>query len=339
MPLAAEPIILGVIANPEAGRDVRRLVTESLVVTSQEKMGHLRRLLVGVGAAGRLRVLLAQDVEALPRRALDTIGRDRLPDLVAEDVTYDLSGTPQDTTEGGRALAGAGAGAIVTVGGDGTNRLVHMAVPDLPLIPLSTGTNNAFPLWMEATTLGLAAGLFARFHLREEPFVRRLERLVAEGPFGREWALVDLAVLSPSRRGQAVWNASDLTELFLTRAESTAVGLSSIGGWMSPLRPGSGEGRHLVFGAVGGDAVLAPIGPGRFESFVVTAASALRPGHPVRVRGPASLAFDGEPLHVLRSDEEALIHIESGPLILDPVSILGWAAGEKALFGGEHPDG
>lgn len=337
--MAGDPLTLGVIANPEAGRDVRRLVTESLVVTSQEKMGYLRRLLVGVGAAGRLGVLLAQDMEALPRRALDTISRDRLPDLVAEDVTYDLGGTPEDTTEGARALARAGAGGIVTVGGDGTNRLVHMAVPDLPLVPLSTGTNNAFPLWMEATTLGLAAGLFARFRLQEEPFVHRLGRLVAEGPFGREWALVDLAVLSPTRRGQAVWNASDLAELFLTRAESTAVGLSSIGGWVSPLRPGSGEGRHLVFGTGDGAPVLAPIGPGRFERFVVTGTSALRPGHPVRVRGPASLAFDGEPLHVLRKDEEALIHIESGPLILDPVAVLHWATGEKALFRGEHADG
>lgn len=337
MPLAAEPLTLGIIANPEAGRDVRRLVTESLVVTSQEKMGHLRRLLVGVGAAGPLRVLLAQDMEALPRRALDAIGRDRLFDLEVDDVSFDLTGMPEDTLVGARALAAAGAGAIVTVGGDGTNRLVHMAVPDLTLIPLSTGTNNAFPLWMEATTLGLAAGFFARLRLQGDPFVRRLDRLIVEGPFGREVALVDLAVLSAQRRGQAVWNASDLSELFLTRAESTAVGLSSIGAWVDPLRPGSGEGRHLLFGD--GETVLAPIGPGRFESFVVTKSAALIPGEPVRIVGPASLAFDGEPLHVLRKDEDAFIHIEPGPLVLDPIAVLSWAAGEKALSGRERPHG
>lgn len=337
MPLAGAGLTLGIIANPEAGRDVRRLVTESSVVTSQEKMGHLRRLLVGIGAAGRLPVLLAEDLEALPRRALDGIGKDRLPDLDVRDLAYELTGTSADTTRGAELLVESGAGILVTVGGDGTNRLVHGAVPDVPLVPLSTGTNNAFPLWMEATTLGLAAGLAARFGLTEEPFVKRLMRLVVEGPFGREIALVDLAVLAPTRRGRAVWNATDLAELFLTRAEPTAIGLSSIGGWTLPLAAGSAEGRHLTFTDDSGTLVSAPIGPGRFETFSVGRIEPLLSGGRVRVEGPASLAFDGEPLHVLAAGHEAHIHIERGPLVINPGAVLAWAATEgKRLTGRDN---
>ena len=52
----------------------------------------------------------------------------------------------------------AGCGALVVLGGDGTQRAVAKAWRDAPLVPLSTGTNNVFPLHVEATAAGLAAG-------------------------------------------------------------------------------------------------------------------------------------------------------------------------------------
>ena len=68
---------------------------------------------------------------------------------------------PADTVRGAAQMAAAGAGAIVVLGGDGTQRLVAGACGDVPIMPLSTGTNNVFPESREATIAGLAAGLVA----------------------------------------------------------------------------------------------------------------------------------------------------------------------------------
>lgn len=42
-------------------------------------------------------------------------------------------------------MAERGARCIVTLGGDGTNRAVAKESGAIPLVPISTGTNNVFP--------------------------------------------------------------------------------------------------------------------------------------------------------------------------------------------------
>ena len=54
-----------------------------------------------------------------------------------------------------------GASVIVVLGGDGTARAAPVESGDVPVLPLSTGTNNAFPEMWEATVAGTAAGLLA----------------------------------------------------------------------------------------------------------------------------------------------------------------------------------
>ena len=68
---------------------------------------------------------------------------------------------PADTVRGAAQMVAAGARAIVVLGGDGTQRLVAGACGDVPIMPLSTGTNNVFPESREATIAGLATGLVA----------------------------------------------------------------------------------------------------------------------------------------------------------------------------------
>ena len=49
---------------------------------------------------------------------------------------------------------------VLVLGGDGTNRLVAKKINKIPLVPISTGTNNAFPLMIDPTIAGIAAGFF-----------------------------------------------------------------------------------------------------------------------------------------------------------------------------------
>ena len=44
--------IIGIIANPASGKDVRRLVARASVFDNQEKRAIVRRALMGMAAAG-----------------------------------------------------------------------------------------------------------------------------------------------------------------------------------------------------------------------------------------------------------------------------------------------
>ena len=164
-PGAADATI-GIIANPMSGRDIRRLVARASVFPNAEKTNMVLRLVAAAGVLGVGRVLVSTDsfgisagvLRAWQRRDAE---RDRVwPELefVALDV---LTGTADDTRETALRMRSAGANVIVLLGGDGTIRAAAPVLGDTPIVPLSTGTNNAFPQMWEATVAGSAAALVA----------------------------------------------------------------------------------------------------------------------------------------------------------------------------------
>lgn len=48
-----------------------------------------------------------------------------------------------------KLMAETGIGCVVTLGGDGTNRAAAKGSRSVPLVPVSTGTNNVFPVLVE----------------------------------------------------------------------------------------------------------------------------------------------------------------------------------------------
>ena len=88
-----------------------------------------------------------------------SIPDDRAPELVFLEMQVEDG--PADTVLGTAQMVAAGAKAIVVLGGDGTQRFVAGACGKVPIVPLSTGTNNVFPESREATIAGLATGLVA----------------------------------------------------------------------------------------------------------------------------------------------------------------------------------
>src|SRR5207237_3926226 len=100
-------------------------------------------------------------------------------------------GSSADSTRAARLLAELDAGCIITLGGDGTNRAVAMGCGTVPLVPISTGTNNVFPTFMEGTIAGMAAGLVAMGHISAST-LRRTPRLAAlVNGKGKERALIE----------------------------------------------------------------------------------------------------------------------------------------------------
>lgn len=198
------PITVGVVANPASGRDIRRLTSHASVFPTSEKANMVVRLLAGLGVLGVERVLTLRDrtgVAALLLRALDThttIGEpQRWPkvDFIDQPITDSVA----DTHAGVATMVRAGVQLIAVLGGDGTHRAVAAHCGDVPLLTLSTGTNNAFPDLREATVAGLAGALVASGAVPAEVALTRNKRLLVRcvaGPNqGREEiALVDVCV-------------------------------------------------------------------------------------------------------------------------------------------------
>ena len=168
---------VGIIANPASGKDIRRLVAYASIMDNVEKTNQLRRLILGIDATGVNEILIMPDYHYLGQRALDGIGRDSIKakvSIIDMAVTY----THGDSTLAAELMGELGVGCIVTLGGDGTNRDVAKRSRSIPLVPVSTGTNNVFPVMVESTFAGIAAGIIAQNFVDGKDTIRTHKRLV-----------------------------------------------------------------------------------------------------------------------------------------------------------------
>ena len=243
--------LVGCIVNPRSGQDIRRLVARASVFPNTEKVMMLQRVLTSLGAVGVHRVVSVPDLGGVSAglvRAVEAHRPDRDPPWPpVELLTLPMSGGANDSIAAAEALCGLGARVLVVLGGDGTDRVVASVCGEVPLAPLSTGTNNAFARIEEATVVGLAAGLVATGQLAIVDACRRSKVLIVDHGPRREVALVDVAVATSSEVGaRAIWNPSELVELYVTFAEPGAIGLSSIAGLVHPVSRDEPVGLRLL---------------------------------------------------------------------------------------------
>ena len=322
-------MLVGLIANPEAGHDVRRVVSHASTFNNQEKVYIIRRVLMGLAAAGVERVLYLPEPVGLVRFAVD--GLKGGP--AVEPIEMPIFGRSEDSSEAGRRLEALSARCVITLGGDGTNRVVARGCGELPMVPISTGTNNVFPTLVEGTIAGLAAGVVAR-GFDGPGVVRRRKRIdVLLDSEHRDIALVDAAVSrEPFTGARAIWDPALLDELLLTRAEPNAIGLSAIGGQLDPLSPDDPEGLLVRIGP-GGASVTAAIAPGMIRSIPVADHRRIEPGHGVAFtdrRG--TIALDGEREIEFYARHQVELRLSAdGPRVVDIPAAMR-AAAQAGLF-------
>ena len=329
---------VGIIANPASGRDIRRLVAHGAVFNNDEKVNIVRRVLLGLEAVGIERVFFMPDSFSIGPKALDGLQTKLDVSILPMLKTF----SQNDSTQAATLMEEEGVGCIVTLGGDGTNRAVAKGCGDVPLMPISTGTNNVFPTMLEGTIAGMAAGLVT-CGLADKA-VQRAPRLdifcknpkesdlvkdarSAETP--DDIALVDVAVYNERFvASRAIWDASKIKELILTRVVPGSIGLSSIGAH-APDRVDSPEhGLYLRLGS-GGQPVLAPIAPGLLQEVSLAESRPLGPGETVTVKHqqPCVLALDGEREIELRQGATARLQFNpDGPRVIDARKAIDIAA-------------
>jgi predicted polyphosphate/ATP-dependent NAD kinase len=236
----------------------------------------------------------------------------------------EVIGNASDSWEAARRMADLGCGAIITLGGDGTNRIVSRGCGDVPLVAVSTGTNNVFPRMVEGTLAGLAAGLTAQGLAQEA--IKRLPQLdVSVNGAVVDSALIDV-VTSPQQwiGARAVWEPGHINEIVLSRIAFGEIGICSIGALLFPDSAGSSFGAHIRIGG-SGQGVLAPLAPGVMRTVPIKHGVRLLPGESVQLETTVgTIALDGErELEVLSMDDAIEVTLNPhGPFVVDiPMAI------------------
>jgi predicted polyphosphate/ATP-dependent NAD kinase len=237
---------VGIIANPAASKDIRRLVAQGRVIPAWEKVNMVRRVMLGLQAVGISKVVAMPDSSQLCQRARDDSHLSLDVDLLDMPVFY----SEEDTGRAASLMKEMRVDCLVTLGGDGTNRAAAKGCASIPLVAISTGTNNVFPTMIEGTLAGLVAGLVAqgRLELDAVSTVSKTLEVYVDGQH-RDLALVDVALSRERFVGtRAIWDLDTLYEVFLTRAEPSSIGLSSIGARLEPVSLADEGGLHYTLG-------------------------------------------------------------------------------------------
>ncbi len=314
---------VGIIANPASGKDIRRVVARASTFDNQEKQNIVRRAIAGAVAGGARHFRYMPDGYGIVSEA----AAEAVYEGMFEAVESPGTNSALDTVRAARYLEEAGCGAVITLGGDGTNRAVTLGWLDVPLVPISTGTNNVFPRFVEATVAGAAAGLVAsgRIPLLEVQQVAKVVHAEIDGERD-DLALIDAVFLDDLFVGsRAIWDASKLKLALLTRAQPDVVGISSIGGLLHPV--GESDDHGLVVMFRGDTSVFAPIAPGLYSDVPIESFRTVAFEELFTVEGPGILAFDGERERILQPGQRATLRIvRDGPRVIDVHHTMNLAA-------------
>ena len=245
----------------------------------------------------------------------------------------EMTGGQEDSMRAAEMMSGR-VDCIVTLGGDGTNRVVARGCGETPLLPVSTGTNNVFPTMLEGTVAGLAAGFIASGWVsREDGLFRhkKIDVFLAGRPV--DMALIDAVVLNDRFIGsRAVWDAGKIRRVFATRGNLGNIGIVSIVGALQPVPVDVPHGIDISIGR-GGLVVKAALGPGMVVEVPVSRYALVETGQRVSAgSGPFVIALDGErEVEVGDGVAVEMVISKAGPWVVDVQATLN-RAGEKGLL-------
>ena len=321
---------VGIIVNPHAGKDIRRLISAAGQTSDAAKISILRRVAAGAIEQGVHRLLMSTDTHHLAERAVEWLGGP------IEFIDSPLTGSHLDTVAAASAMWKQGADVVVVLGGDGTCRDVATGWPEVPLIAISTGTNNVFPSNIDGTTAGVAAALVANRAVNLDLVCRPAKRIAVEiddparSTIVHESALVEAALVNTAFVGaRAVSDPGSIRWVVACIANPASTGLASIAGRVHPIARDEAGGVLIRLGP-GARRVRVPLAPGTFSTLSVQSVEPLSLSVPVALPGGGVLALDGERTVPVSAAARITVSIgRAGPRMIDVDATLAIAARDR----------
>ncbi len=323
---------LGLVVNPMSGRDVRRLAARATNMTHEAKRDIVARVAAGADAMGVEEIFITNEPFRISSMALEHMA------LTARvrTVKHKLDNDARDTERTMQAFIEAGCTTFVSLGGDGTNRAIVRSAAalqkDIDLVPLSTGTNNVFPVLVEPTVAGVVAGLNALGRLDEATRIKaRVKVLHVSHEGGTDVGLIDAVLLRRDHVGNFLPFDPERIELvMLSRAEPNSIGMSPIGGLIAPVYAEDDAG--LLVSVGGGQEVVVPVSPGLFKPVKIKDVTPLAFDVAVPFRGPGVIALDGDRDIKLKAGSNAAVTLRrDGPYVIDVEAAMRWAVAQGMM--------
>lgn len=315
---------VGIIANPAAGKDIRRLVAYATVTDNIRKAGIVRRAIMALSSTGVDEIVIMPDTYNLGGRALDGVRQHEIKCRVSF-LDMPVTDSMEDSTRAARLMNEQGVDCIITVGGDGTNRVVAHGCGTVPIVPISTGTNNVFPVMVEGTTAGLAAGIMARGIVDREKFTVATKKLnIYKNGQLIDLGLIDVVVLDePFIGSKAILDFSRVKEIITTRGHPSYIGMASIGGSFYPIGAEDDQGLYIRLGK-NNLKVKAAVAPGVISEIEIEKYRVLKLNDRVEVTDkPSILALDGErEVEIYPGDRAEVELCRDGPHVVKIEEIL-----------------
>lgn len=229
---------VGIVVNPYSGKDVRRIVSYATSFDNQEKISITRRILSGICELGDHRIYMMPDDNRLSYDALDGMSNPEVRKRVTIPDTF-VSGSAKDTSRFVKYVTEEErADVVIALGGDGTSRVAAKTIGDVPLIPVSTGTNNVYPAFIEGTAVAMAASAIAGNILKREEFLhgKLIEVSISNGQ--HDIALVDAVLSKKSYIGaRAITQEEDIDAILVAQAHPANIGFSGLIGSIHSVSP------------------------------------------------------------------------------------------------------
>jgi len=221
---------IGIIANPFSGRDIRRFTSFAFSVTNPEKENMVTRMILSLQAFDVDNIYLMPDSYRLNSnivaKVLSTHGAKNNVHII--DTVFPID-KPSDTVESIEEMIRRGVKVLIVMGGDGTNRLAAKTTKDIPIIAVSTGTNNVYPTFSEGTAVGSAAAFIATHGYDIPGIIRDKQLEIYINDELADIATVDILICkNPFTGSKAVWKLDEIEDIFVCRTRSVAIGFSSI---------------------------------------------------------------------------------------------------------------
>ena len=340
--MPAPTATVGVIANPAAATDIRRVTANATGMPIGDRANTVLRVMASLGACGVSSVLMMPENGGIRRHLVRSLERERrlghaeLPRLEFTDTP--VTGTVDDTFAATRSMVAAGVKAIVVLGGDGTHRAVAKCCGAAWIAGISTGTNNAFPEHREPTVTGLAVGLAVTGRVPGAVALlhNKILQVTINGGAQSDIALVDVSLTNePYAGARALWRSEQLREIFVTFADPETIGLSAVAGLLQPVgrREPIGLRVQLRPPAQAATVLRVPIAPGLIKPLGVRhyetlAADATTPLH----HESGMISLDGErELHVRPGDRVEITLLRNAFQTLDVGAVMRYAAQHRLL--------